>query len=419
MEITNIPRAKGVSLRSAALWGVLGCLSAAPAWAQQASGGDPLAGVSEMLSEYGLQLRAGLTASHDTNFFRDPGILRSVESENIATAYAGVRFDKQYGMQRFLVDATATAYRYDKFGYLDFNGLNYLAAWYWQVTPRISGTLTAGRSEAPTQFQDTFSRQSNVAINENYAFTLLGQLNGGWHALLGASHAERSSEQSSLQTTPDFTENRAEAGVRYLFRSGNTVDALYRRIRGDQDSRTIGGVALSSGDDYREEQGEARFAWVITPAKSTLTGRLTYLDRRYDNTPQFDFDGFAGDLRYIWNPVAKLALNIAAAREISPFQGGLTSNYRVRNTLSVAPTWNATAKTTVYMTLQRSQDEYPTNVAGFEREDTTDRAVIGIGWQAARSLSLGANVLREQRSSNDPLVRYDTTVGTVNASLTF
>jgi hypothetical protein len=71
------------------------------------------------------------------------------------------------------------------------------------------------------------------------------------------------------------------------------------------------------------------------------------------------------------------------------------------------------------MTLQRSQDEYPTNVAGFEREDTTDRAVLGVGWQAARSLSLGANVLREQRSSNDPLVRYDTTVGTVNASFTF
>jgi hypothetical protein len=174
--------------------------------------------------------------------------VRSVESETITTAYAGFRIDKPYAQQRFYLDATATAYSYANFSELDFTGLNYFGAWYWHLTPRISGSLSASRTETPTQFSYTLSRQSNVATDENYVFNLAGNVSGGWHVLLGASQVDRTSEQSSLQSVPDYSEYRGEAGIRYLFRPGNQVDAIWRRVDGTQAAQVLGGVVVANED---------------------------------------------------------------------------------------------------------------------------------------------------------------------------
>ena len=100
------------------------------------------------------RIALGASVSHDSNFFREPGLLRDPQSETITTGFLGLRIDKPYAQQRFLLDATATAYRYDKFSYLDFDGLDYLAAWDWRLTSHLSGRLSAARTETPTQFQD-------------------------------------------------------------------------------------------------------------------------------------------------------------------------------------------------------------------------------------------------------------------------
>jgi len=42
-----------------------------------------------------------------------------------------------------------------------------------------------------------------------------------------------------------------------------------------------------------------------------------------------------------------------------------------------------------------------------------------LNWLVLRNLSLGANLLYQQRSSNDPLVEYDATVASLSASLLF
>jgi exopolysaccharide biosynthesis operon protein EpsL len=359
----------------------------------------------------------GASVSHDSNLFRVPGLLGNAQSETITSGYVGLRIDKPYAQQRLLLDATATAYRYDKFRYLNFNGLDYRAAWYWHLTSRLTGTLSADRRQAPTQFQDTLDRQSNVTTNENYIFNMDGWLFGGWHVLLGASQYNQTSEQSASLTQPAYHEFRGEFGVRYLFQSGSEIAASRRRLEGEQDTLLINNVIVVSNEKYQEDQSELRGTWNLSPL-SVLTGRATYLDRRYDLTPRNDFHGTAGELGYTWLPRSKLSLRLSATRNIAPWQGSTTSNYRVSNALLIAPSWQATAKTVVYVSLQRTNEDYP-GTGNTERKDTTSMAVLGLNWLPLRNLSIGASVQRQQRSSSEPLVEYDATVARVSASLTF
>lgn len=403
----------------AAICFLVGAFAAQPTFSQQESSASTPPLTAEIPLEGARFIAVGASVAHDSNFFRDPGLVFPIESETITTAYAGFRIDKPYAQQRFYLDITATAYRYAKFSELDFDGLNYFGAWYWHLTPRITGTLSASRTETPTQFAYTLSRQSNVTTNESYVFDLAGQVFGGWYALLGASQYDRKSESSSLQSIPDYTESRAEAGIRYRFGSGSQIDALARRIDGEQAGQVIGGVVVAGTENYKEDQAELRATWIAS-ARSNVSARVTYLDRRYDSTPQFDFSGTAGELRFAWQPTAKVDFAAAATRNIYPFQGGLQSNYRVSNAISLEPAWRPTVTTRLYMTAQLIDEQYPLAAgAGTEREDRISRAVLGLDWRAARNLSFGATLAYEERSSNVALAEYDVTLARLSATLLF
>ncbi|HQM87127.1 MAG TPA: putative exosortase B-associated extracellular polysaccharide biosynthesis transporter EpsL, partial [Methylotenera sp.] len=65
-----------------------------------------------------LKFIAGVSRLHDNNLFRQNS---GKKSENITSAYAGIRLDKLYAQQRFKFDFTLTANRYQNYGILDFN----------------------------------------------------------------------------------------------------------------------------------------------------------------------------------------------------------------------------------------------------------------------------------------------------------
>lgn len=401
---------------------VVAILVAAPldrtASAQYEPPRDAPTGTDETPLQEARRVGVGVSVAHDSNLFRDPALVRDPQSETITTGYATLLIDKPYAQQRFFLSATANAYRYDKNSYLNFDGFDYRAEWDWRLTSHLTGLLSASRTEAPTQFEDTLSRQSDVTTTNDYVFNINVWLFGGWTVLLGVSQSDRTSEQALLQGLPDYRETRGEAGLRYLFQAGTSVDALWRRIEGEQDSQLINNVIVVSSDNYEEDQSELRANWILS-GTSRLTGRVTYLDRRYDLTPENDFSGTGGELAFFWLPTSKLNIRLAAMRNIVPWQS-LTSNYRVTNAFSIAPTWQATAKTSVFMNYQRIYDNYPASSAAIpERDDTTDVAALGLNWLPTRTLSIGASVQYQQRASNNPLVEYDATIGRLSASVMF
>ena len=382
--------------------------------------GAPAEGLSTTFLGDAREIVVGASVSRDSNLFRFPELPAGTPSETISTAYARFRIDKPYAQQRFFLEAAVTAYRYERFDYLDFDGVDYRAAWHWTLTPRVTGTLSADRTQAPTQFQDTVGIRSNVTTNERYAFNLDGQLFGGWHVLMGVAQTNRTSEQSLLQGIPDFRESSGDAGIRYAFASGSDVVAAWRRIEGLQDSQVVNGVVVVSSANYKEDQSEVRGTWSLSPV-SALTGRVTYLDRRYDLSSQNDFYGTAGSVGYTWVPTGKLRLLLSATRGISPWQS-LSANYRVSNTLSIAPTWEVAARTSIYLSVGRTYDDFPQQSAAAavaERKDTTTNAVLGVNWAATRNLSLNFSVEYHERTSTELLLEYATNLARLNASFGF
>jgi exopolysaccharide biosynthesis operon protein EpsL len=365
-----------------------------------------------------LRFVIGGSVAHDSNLFRVSGSVANPQSDTIGTGYVGLRLDQPYAQQRIQLDATATAYRYDRFSNLDFNALDYRAAWLWHLTPRVSGSLRATRTETPTQFQDQVGFQRNVRTAENYRFDVDGLITGGWHVLGGLGHASSEGEDTAIQNEPTYREDSVDAGVKYLFRSGSHGAVLWRRNEGDQDDRFQGSVVVPGTDEYVQDDIELLGTWLVN-AKSTLAGRVTYLDRRYDQAPLRDFSGTAGDISYRWRPTSKVSVLLSATRVIAPWQS-LFSAYRTRNSFSLLPTWQATTKTRVSAGLRRDYDDYPTAVTGLpDREDTTDHAVLSAEWTPIRSLSISASVFREVRSSNFSLVEYSATVGQIGAAFSF
>lgn len=359
----------------------------------------------------------GGSVTTDSNVFRRPDSLNP-ESDTISSGFVGLRINKPYAQQRFQLDVTKTASRYEKFSYLDFDATSYRGAWLWHLTPRVSGTLSAEHAETLVPFDETFGTQGNLRTSENRVFNLDALIFGGWHLLPGVSASKQTSEQA-FGGEPDYRSENMELGIRYVARAGNSVTVTWRSIDGNY-LNTVFDPSDSGNDSYRQYETELGANWVLS-GKSTLTARLAWIERRHDNFTQRDFSGLAGDLGYVWTPTGKLSVAFSAQQSIRPYQD-LFSTYLVESRLSFAPSWRIGERTTVRMRLEHIQSDYRGGLVarpGGNRSDTARIIMLGADWLPLRSVTLGATLQHERRSSNELLAEYDATIAGVSASLMF
>ena len=359
----------------------------------------------------------GGSVSHDSNLFRLTNSANP-KSDTINATGVGLRIDKPYSRQRFQLDVSETATRYNKFSYLNFDALNYRGAWLWNLGPRLSGTLSADRSKALAPFEDTLGNQRNVSITKSHAFNIDGWAFGGWHLLLGVSQSDQKSEQTILNQ-PDFHSVSSEAGVRYIAPSGNAITATQRSTRGDYLNQIVAPTVLDNG--YKQNESEIQANWTIS-GRSLVAGRLAWLERKNHNLVQPKFSGEVGNFSYIWTPTENVSLNVSAARSIGPLQDPSFSHI-VSDTLSFAPTWKVSPKTAVHLSFARTNSAYRGTglvpATGPPRRDIEGRAELGAEWLPIRSLSLNASLQRQSRSSNNALVEYGATITRISASFMF
>jgi hypothetical protein len=147
---------------------------------------------------------------------------------------------------------------------------------------------------------------------------------------------------------------------------------------------------------------------------------LTRFERRHDNLSQQDDSGYSALAGFGWDPSGRVRMEINATRGLAPYYDALGS-YRLDNSFSITPTWQATGKLTARLQLQETRTDFhaPLPPSGIARADALRRIEIGADWAAARSASLGARLERQQRSSNDPAFRYRATITSFNLSLSF
>jgi len=409
-----------------------GLFLALPAAAQQPPAGDeePPAEVQQpppvVGQEHPVMALIGSSITWDSNVFHLPGsadpqalLGKPTKSDRISATYAGLRVDKPYAQQRFLLDLTGTAYRYDNFSFLDFDALQYQGAWQWHFTPRVSGTLAADRTEALvnyTDFRDPSTR--NVRTVQNRLFSVDAWLFGGWH-LLGAARQQAAKNTAPFIQLGSYRVTGGEGGVKYVAGSGSSATFNLRSVTGRFTDRAADPVTLLD-DGFRRSESELLATWIVT-GKSTLDARLARVDYRSSHFAARDFAGSAARLGYRWVPTARLSLNLVVSRDLQPWQDDFTS-YRVDKRLSFGPRWQLGARTALAMTLDHVQSDFRNPVvpfAGPERRYAFRSAQLALDWQILRNVTIKASLQRSLQTSTDPTVPFSATVATLDASLMF
>lgn len=371
-----------------------------------------------------LQFSAGTSVTWDDNVFRlpesvDPATrgLEGRSDRSIAT-YVGVRFDKPYVQQRFLLDATLTAYRYDRFSHLDFEATQYRAAWNWRATNRLAGTLSADRSQSLVNYSDFRDpSQRNVRTAENRAASADLRLVGGWNASAGLQQ-QRSRNSVTFLQERGFEADGGHVGIKYIAGSGNTLALLQRRLDGEYLERGLDAASLIDNGFVRDET-EANLLWVLG-GRSSLQARLARIEFDSNNFAARDFTGNAASLVFRRAATATLALDFGASRDESPSSDAF--NRRVDERFNVGAGWQVAARTaikaTVYTGTTRFRDPV-LPIAGPPRKERFTGGSLGADWRVHRLVTLNASMRREERDSNDPAFDFRGTAATLSASLAY
>jgi exopolysaccharide biosynthesis operon protein EpsL len=360
-------------------------------------------------------LIAGISQQHDNNIFRESSL---EHSDNITTAYVGLIFDKQYSQQRFKVDYTLTAYRYQNNDFLDFTANEYKTSWLWSLTPYLTGVLAAERSKQLNDFKDyrNFS-VVNIRTNENQYFLADFSPHDVWHLLGGFSHSNQTNSQTFNEVT-NSSLNSVDYGLKYDFRSNSTITLMGHNRKGSYDDRILSPATLDD-TSFDEAEGETKLNWLVS-GKSQINMRAGYVSREHDHFAQRDYSGVIGSLGYNWAPTGKLQVALAVSRDLQSYQTN-DSSYTRSDTLSVSPQYAVSSKVTMRASASISERSFLGGgvVQSTNRVDTDKLIDIGVEWTPYRIVTVGGNLQRSSRSSSIPGWDFSDTTCGIKLNLSF
>ena len=379
-------------------------------------------------SEDGLNFAVGSTVRHEDNLFRLPSGTpppsagsgnSSSKSDLISTIYAGIRFDKQYSLQRLQLDVTATQYDYRNNDYLNFTAVDYRGAWLWSVSPRLTGILSADKTSELTSFANLQnSTVRNKRTLENQRFMADWLVDGGWHLTGGVYRQRSKGDNNELSAFGDYDENTGELGIRYVAANDNSIAAVIRETDGKFIGTSLDPVNFLD-TRYRQSESQVRGIFRVS-GNSLLDGRFGFVDRTYDHFSQRDYSGAVGELSYKWTPTGKLRLALTGGRNLLAYQE-TGSSYYVSKYVNLTPEWLVTEKTTVRLGFGVTKNDFRGAVAPVTtmRDDKIRTAQIGLNWRPTRTITVDGYVTYEQRSSDLSSFDYHANIAGIAASLLF
>ena len=357
------------------------------------------------------QFRVGQSWQNDSNVFRlsdtvsnqaalgSPG-----RSDNIFVTTVGAKIDKRYSLQRFEFDINANRSIYNNFSRLDFNAVNYAAAWRWSITPALYGNFTTDRREYTDNTSDVQSLgQLNRRTDRSTLLDAEYAIDGPWRALAGVFQRTNTNSQPFV-FEGDSKVRGAEVGVRYVFASDASLAYRLKQGSGEYPGRVLSSTFASNFKDYEHE---LKVNWPVT-GKTTIQSRLSYFDRSHDGLAARDFSGFTGQLDSTWQITGKTGVTGGIVRELGSYQSS-TASYYTGNRLFIAPVWKPTEKTAVRFRYDHGRRNYNGPLPGFastDRRDTTNVSSLGFEWDVIRAVKISTSVFTDRRKSSEPGADY-------------
>ena len=346
----------------------------------------------------GLSFQARLGIEHDSNVLRQSG---GAISDTAWTAGVGLRYDRQFSLQRLRADVQWDTWRYNDASQLNFNTLNYALAWDWAVTPRFTGTVSADRRQYREVTTDPTGTVNRIGRRTERTELVEGGFGGvgPFRIVAGASRFEsESSVPGSWDANPEI--RYWHLGASYSTPAGSSITLRHRRGDGEYTDP----VFLAAGplnSDFRDDLTEVVVRWSAT-GKTTVDGRLGHLKRRHDLRPALDFDGMVGALNVTWDITGKTRLVGGWQRDVSASglaQGGHVDSDR----FYIAPVWQATGKTSFnlrYDHTRRDWENVPALAPGFGRSEKLESFQVGVDWEALRTITVSGYARRERMKSS-------------------
>lgn len=340
---------------------------------------------------------AGVIRKHDSNIFRTDS---NTESDDITSLQLGLKLDKQISLQRVTAKAIITHNRYSDNDELDFTSKEFEAAWHWALTPRLTGKLSADRSERLNNFNDTQNRERNVRIEQNQTFLADFNPFGGWHYLAGVSRSTLDNSRTFTEDT-SFTARALDFGVKYVFPSQSSITFLNHARKGKYDDRRYDRARLFD-DKYKEYETGVEVDWVVT-VKSKVRLGASYLKRKHDNFSKRDYSGLQALAAYDWDPTQRINVQLAAKSELNSYQTDVDS-YTRTNTLSLVPSYRITPKTRLKGIVEISERNF--SGSGYNpqtassRSDDYKRFGIAAEWKPSRQSAVELSLSRYDLNSN-------------------
>jgi exopolysaccharide biosynthesis operon protein EpsL len=365
---------------------------------------SPVSSAADQREGFSFRARAGVE--------RDDNVLRTNAgqiSDTITGLGLGLRYQKRVSQQQFVVDAEVDRYDFDNLG-TDYSTLNYSAAWLFRFGNRIEGTASADRR----QFRDVTSTGLAATVNRrterNEVLEGGYRLGAAWRVLAGLRHNKTSTTDPTAWDA-NLEQTSVHTGVSFESARGSTAALRFRRGDGEYNNAPV-------ATDFDDNEIEGTVRWVVSP-KTTVDGRLAYLDREHSGAPTRDFDGLVGSLGVNWEITAKTRLAAGYARDMGSYLGG-TGGHLSSDRWFVGPVWRATELITVSLRYDHETRRYEdvTGSADVGRRDKFNVGTLGVDWQIRRSVALGAQLRHERRTSSLPAFNYRANVIGLTAKLT-
>jgi hypothetical protein len=356
--------------------------------------------------------------AYDSNLYRIDDNVTLGEgfsrSDTISTTSLIGGIDQPIGRQRVFGSMSIGYNRYANNDYLNNTSYRFTGGLDWSTVERYSGNLSFASSEAQREFNIDTAPGAAPETEQN--LERVNQID----AIFRAGTVTRLTLEGRLgfrqvdYTAADF------ASLEYERTSGS-LGVRYR-----PGIATFGAAISLADTDYNTSaERERRTALDLTgswPANgiSSLFVRLSPTRVEYDQFSERDFTGLTGSLRWLWQPTGKLDFTTTLVHDIgqdSDFESfggpvviGTSNTGRTTTDLRFAAGYALSAKVSMSAALSTSHRdlEETTNVSGeaiVTGTGSDDTVVFSLGarWTPLRSVQVGCDVGREQRSAKGGL----------------
>lgn len=363
-----------------------------------------------------LQFFASQTFQHDSNLLRLPASISPAlitggsatsRSDLISITSAGVRFDREYSLQRFRADAALNAVRYGDYTNLNYLGYNAGGTWNWALGRQWYGEATVRGERYLASFADIRTVEKNVVDRTRLRASAGYRFTPAWSVV---SSLDTSSLSNSARVFA-YNDSRVggfEAGVRWEPRSGADWQFLWRRADGRYPNRQVrdalgNAMPVTVDNAYAEDRLFTRLG-VEPTDKSRVQGDIGFTRRRYENLSQRDFSGVTFGFEYTWRGSDALGVLAYARRDLGAFDT-LTASHVDTRVLGVRPTLQLSGKTSAQGLVEHKRLEFAGD-PGFvltsteQRQDTLTVFSGTLSYEFSRKVLVSGTLRWDRRASS-------------------